>query len=89
MLLACASPIECNYVQEIPCDIWLFQTDVTLGNNIQVIVLGKGILSILTKQREKKIMPHAYYVEGLKHNLMSIGHLIQKIIKSTWKTIIV
>ena len=30
------------------------QTDVTLGNNVQVNVLGKGIVGILTKQRESK-----------------------------------
>ena len=60
MLMASTSPIECNFVQESPHDIWyldlgcnnhmsgnlnLFssldnsvQTDVTLGNNVQVIV---------------------------------------------------
>ena len=71
MLLACASPLECNDVREISCDIWyldsgcsnhmsgnlnLFssldkstQIDVTLGNNLQVTVLGKGTVGILTK----------------------------------------
>ena len=60
MLLECASPIECNVIQESPCDIWyldsgynnhmtsklnlfsildnLVQIDVTLGNNVLVIV---------------------------------------------------
>ena len=69
--MACTSPIECNTIQESPCDIWylnsgcrnhmtdnlnLFssldnsvQTDVTLGNNVQVTILGKGTVSILTK----------------------------------------
>ena len=27
----------------------LVQTDVTFGNNVQVTILGKGIVSILTK----------------------------------------
>ena len=71
MLMAYASPIECNVVQEIPHDIWyldsscnnhmtsnlnLFssldnsvQTDVTLGNNVQVTVLRKGDVDFLTK----------------------------------------
>ena len=71
MLMAYASPIECNIVKEIPCDIWyldlgcsnhmtgnlnLFfsldksvQTDVALGNHVQVIVWGKGTVGILTK----------------------------------------
>ena len=69
--MACTSLIECNTLQDIPCDIWyldsgynnhmtgnlnlfssldnLVQTDVTLGNNVQVTVLGKGTISILTK----------------------------------------
>ena len=88
MLLACASPIECNGVQEIPHDIWyldsgcnnhvtsnlnLFfsldnsiQTDVKLGNNVQVTILGKGTVGILTKQGESKYIPDVYHVEGLK-----------------------
>ena len=32
------------------------QTDVTLGNNVQVTILGKGIVGILTKQGERKII---------------------------------
>ena len=59
------------------------QTDVTLGNNVQVTILGKGTVVILTKQGEKKIIPNVYYVEGLKHNFLSIGQLIQKVIEST------
>ena len=49
------------------------QTDVTLGNNDQVTILGKGTINILTKQGEHKYMPDVYHVEGLKHNLLSIG----------------
>ena len=52
------------------------QTHVTLGNNVQVTVLGKGTISILTKQGEHKYMPDVYHVEGMKHNLLSIGQLI-------------
>jgi hypothetical protein len=54
------------------------KTKVTLGGNIQVIVLGKGNNNILTKQGEKKFMPNVYYVSILKHNLMSTRHLLQK-----------
>ena len=57
------------------------QTDVTLGNNVQVIVLGKGIVSILTKQGEHKYMSDVYHVKGLRHNLLSIGQLIHKCYK--------
>ena len=52
------------------------QTNVTLGNNVQVIVLGKGTVSILTKQGEHKYMPDVYDVEGMNLNLSSIGELI-------------
>ena len=43
----------------------LVQIDVTLGNNVQVTVLGKGTVGILTKQGEKNFMPDFYHVEGL------------------------
>ena len=98
MLMAYASPIECNADQESPHDIWyldsgwskpmtgnlnLFssidksvQIDVTLGNNIQVTILGKCIVRILTNHEEQKTMCHVYYVEVLKYNLMRIGQLI-------------
>ena len=49
------------------------QTGVTLGNNVQVTISGKGTISILTKQGEYKHMPDVYHVEGLKHNFLSIG----------------
>jgi hypothetical protein len=54
------------------------QTKVTIGTYIQVTILGKGSINILTKQGEKKVMPDVYYVSSLKHNLMSTGQLLQK-----------
>ena len=54
------------------------QTNVTLGNNVQVTVLGKGTVDLLTKQGESKYIPDIYHVEGMKHNLLSIGQLLQK-----------
>ena len=60
----------------------LVKTDVTFGNNVQVTVLGKDIVDILTKQGESKYIPNVYHVEGLKHNLLSIGQLIQKRLQS-------
>ena len=98
--MECTSPIECNTIQESPCDIRYLdsrcsnhltgnlnffsslgnsiQTNVTLRNIVQVTILGKGIVGILTKQGECKIMPNGYHVEGLKHNLLSIRQLILK-----------
>ena len=49
------------------------QTNVTLGNNVQVTVLGKCTVGILTKQGESKYILDVYHVKGLKHNLLSIG----------------
>ena len=66
---------ECN-LNLFSCLDNLVQTNVTLGNNVQVIVLVKGTVSILTKQGEHKYMLDVYHVEGLKHNLLSIGQLI-------------
>ena len=54
------------------------QTDVTLGNNLQVTVLGKSIVGILTKHGKSKFLPDFYHVKGFKDNLLSIGQLIQK-----------
>ena len=48
----------------------LIQDDVTHFNNIEVIVLGKGTVEILTKKGEQKIM------QRLKHNLMGIGQMV-------------
>ena len=36
--------------------------DLTLGNNVQVTVLGKGIVDILTKQGESKYIPDIYHL---------------------------
>ena len=52
------------------------QTNVTLGNNVQVTILRKGTIVILTKHGEHKYIPDVYHVKGLKHNLLSIGQLI-------------
>ena len=53
------------------------QIDVTIGNNVQVIVLGKCTVGILTKHGESTYIRDVYHSEGLKHNLLRIGQLIQ------------
>ena len=40
--------------------------------------MGKGRVNILTKKGEKKYISDVYFVPGLKHNLMSVGQLMQK-----------
>ena len=54
------------------------KTDVTLGNNVQVTILGKATVDILTKQGESNYIPDIHHIKGLKYNLLSIGQLIQK-----------
>ena len=54
------------------------QIDVTLGNNVQVNVLEKCTFDFLTKQGGSKYIPDVYHVEGMKHNFLRIGQLIQK-----------
>ena len=55
----------------------LVQTNVTLRTNIQVTVLGKGTLRVLTKKGEKKTMSDVYSIKVLKQNLISIAQLLQ------------
>lgn len=54
------------------------KSEFTLGNDNKVIVIGKGRINILSKQGEKKHILDVYFVEGLRHNLMSIGQLFEK-----------
>ena len=54
------------------------KSQVTLGTDSKVSVMGKGRVSVLTKKGEKKSISDVYYVSGMKCNLLSIGQLIQK-----------
>ena len=49
-----------------------------MGDDKKVAVMGKGSIKFETKQGEKKHIPNLYYVPHLKHNLISIGQLLQK-----------
>jgi hypothetical protein len=52
-------------------------SDITLGNDSLVKVQGKGIVPILIKQNVKKDINNVYHVPDLKHNLLSVGKLIE------------
>ena len=54
------------------------KSEVKLGNDHQISVMGKGSISIRTKKGEEKEIPDVYYVPGLQHNLIRIGQLVQK-----------
>ena len=52
-------------------------SDITLGNYSLVKFQGKGTIPILTKQNVKKDINNVYHVPDLKHNLLSVGQLIE------------
>eukprot|EP00253_Pinus_taeda_P016095 PITA_16095 len=54
------------------------KSEVTLGTDSKVSVMGKGEVKIFTKQGERKTIADAYYVPGMRCNLLSIGQLVQK-----------
>ena len=54
------------------------KSEVTLGANSKVSVMGKGRINILTKKGEKKCILDVYFVPILKLNLISNGQLMQK-----------
>jgi transposase InsO family protein len=53
-------------------------SNITLGNDYLVKVQGRGTVPILTKQNVKKDISNVYHVPDLKHNLLSVGQLIEK-----------
>ncbi len=54
------------------------KSQVTLGTDNKVSVMGKGEVKIFTKKGEKKTIADVYYVPGMKCNLLSVGQLVQK-----------
>jgi len=50
-------------------------SQIKLGDDYQKKVLGKGVVSVLTKQDEKKDIHDVYCVPSLRHNLMSVGKM--------------
>ena len=47
--------------------------------------MGKWSINIRTKEGEENHIFDVYYVLGLKHNVISIGHLIQNIYRIYFK----
>ena len=52
------------------------KSEVTLGTDNKVSIMGKGRVHVLTKKGEKKFITDVYYISGLKYNLISIGKLM-------------
>jgi hypothetical protein len=53
-------------------------SNITLGNDYLVKVQGRGTVPILTKRNVNKDISNVYHVPDLKHNLLSVGQLIEK-----------
>jgi hypothetical protein len=49
-----------------------------LGNDCKVRVNGKGVIPIYTKNDERRKIDDVYYVPGMKCNMLSVGHMIEK-----------
>ena len=54
-----------------------FKFEIKMGNNGTLPVVGKGSIMVRTKKDEKKEIQNVYFAPSMKHNLMSIGQLIQ------------
>eukprot|EP00253_Pinus_taeda_P018693 PITA_18693 len=54
------------------------KSEVTLGTDSKISVMGKGEVKIFTKKGEKKTIADVYYVPGMRCNLLSIGQLVHK-----------
>ena len=48
-----------------------------LGDCTSIKDEGKGTIPILTKKNQNKYIPDVYYVPQLKHNLLSVGQLME------------
>ena len=49
------------------------KSQVTLGTDSKVSVMGKGRVSVLTKKGDRKTISDVYYVLSMKCNFLSIG----------------
>jgi len=54
------------------------KSQVTLGTDSKIFVMGKGEVKIFTKKGERKTIADVYYVPGMRCNLLSIEQLVQK-----------
>src|SRR5271168_5080774 len=54
------------------------KSQVTLGTDSKISVMGKGEVKIFTKKGERKTIADVYYVPRMRCNLLSIGQRVQK-----------
>ncbi|KAA0053129.1 integrase [Cucumis melo var. makuwa] len=61
-----------------------FQSEVKTGDNTRLQVKGQGDILVKTKKGTKRVT-NVFYVPGLKHNLLSIGQLLQRGLKVSFE----
>ncbi|KAL0558905.1 hypothetical protein IC582_003491 [Cucumis melo] len=61
-----------------------FQSEVKTGDNTRLQVKGQGDILVKTKKGTKRVT-NVFYVPGLKHNLLSIGQLLQQGLKVSFE----
>ncbi|KAL4021013.1 hypothetical protein IC575_019802 [Cucumis melo] len=61
-----------------------FQSEVKIGDNTALQVKGQGDILVKTKKGTKRVT-NVFYVPGLKHNLLSIGQLLQRGLKVSFE----
>ncbi|KAA0063962.1 integrase [Cucumis melo var. makuwa] len=61
-----------------------FQNEVKTGDNTRLQVKGQGDILVKTKKGTKRVT-NVFYVPGLKHNLLSIGQLLQRGLKVSFE----
>ena len=52
--------------------------EVTFGDSSKNPVKGKGTVTIMSKNGEKKYINDGYYIPALKNNIISLGQLVEK-----------
>ncbi|KAA0036529.1 integrase [Cucumis melo var. makuwa] len=61
-----------------------FQSEVKTGDNTRLQVKGQCDILVKTKKDTKRVT-NVFYVSGLKHNLLSIGQLLQRGLKVSFE----
>ena len=52
--------------------------EVTFGDSSKIPVKGKGTITIVLKNGDKKYITDVYYIPALKSNIISLGQLVEK-----------
>ena len=53
---------------------------VTFGDDLKVLVKGKGNILFRAKDSSHQIISNVYYVSNMKNNILSLGQLLEKML---------